>query len=391
MKKTTIFVLIIFLIIILLLSLTKNNEERSIKKDNEKRGVFISYIEISRYLKGKDETLGKKEIDKMINNIYNMGFNMIILQIRSFSDAIYYSDIFPWSSTISNEEGIDPGYDVLDYFIKKSHQKNITLYGWINPYRVRTTIDTTSISVKNPAYKYLNTDNLYINKGIYYNPSKSEVEKLIVDGVEEVVNKYNVDGILFDDYFYPNKDLDLKDYEEYIKTNPMSQDDYHLMIINNMVKKVHEVCKKYNKEFGISPDGNINNNYTSIFADVKRWGQSNEYVDFLMPQVYYGFFNENQAFIHTVNEWSSIVTNNDIDLYFALAFYKVGMVDIWAKSGKDEWINNNNIIMKEVIILRNLKKYKGFALFRYDYLFNEELFTDKTMEEIKNLEKIINV
>lgn len=376
---------------ILLLSVTKNNEERSIKKYNEKRGVFISYIEISRYLKGKDVSSGKKEIDKIIDNIYNMGFNMIILQIRSFSDAIYYSDIFPWSSTISNEEGIDPGYDVLDYFIKKSHQKNITIYGWINPYRVRTTIDTTSISSKNPAYKYLNTDTLYINKGIYYNPSKSEVEKLIVDGVEEVVSKYNVDGILFDDYFYPNKELDLKDYEEYIKTNPMSQDDYHLMIINNMVKKVHEVCKKYNKEFGISPDGNINNNYTSVFADVKRWGQSNEYVDFLMPQVYYGFFNENQAFIKTVNEWSSIVTNNDIDLYFALAFYKVGMIDIWAKSGKDEWINNNNIIMKEVIILRNLKKYKGFALFRYDYLFNEELFTDKTMEEIKNLEKIINV
>lgn len=376
---------------ILLLSVTKNNEERSIKKYNEKRGVFISYIEISRYLKGKDVSSGKKEIDKIIDNIYNMGFNMIILQIRSFSDAIYYSDIFPWSSTISNEEGIDPGYDVLDYFIKKSHQKNITIYGWINPYRVRTTIDTTSISSKNPAYKYLNTDTLYINKGIYYNPSKSEVEKLIVDGVEEVVSKYNVDGILFDDYFYPNKELDLKDYEEYIKTNPMNQDDYHLMIINNMVKKVHEVCKKYNKEFGISPDGNINNNYTSVFADVKRWGQSNEYVDFLMPQVYYGFFNENQAFIKTVNEWSSIVTNNDIDLYFALAFYKVGMIDIWAKSGKDEWINNNNIIMKEVIILRNLKKYKGFALFRYDYLFNEELFTDKTMEEIKNLEKIINV
>ena len=163
------------------------------------------------------------------------------------------------------------------------------------------------------------------------------------------------------------------------------------MVINNLIKRVYEVCHKYDKEFGISPDGNIENNYNKVYADVKRWGEESGYVDFLMPQVYYGFFNETKSFKNVINEWEKIVKNNEVDLYFALAFYKVGTLDTWAKSGKEEWLYNDDIIMREIILSRNINKYKGFSLFRYDYLFNEELFTDMTMNEINNLKKIIKV
>lgn len=391
MKKIGVFLVIIFLVVTLLCISNKNDDVRSNKIIKEKRGVFVSYIEIGRYLKGKDVDSSKKEIDKIISNINNMGFNMIILQIRSFADAIYYSDIFPWSYLASGQEGVDPGYDILEYFIECAHKNNIQLYGWINPYRVRSNTDISSISNKSPAYKYIDTDTLYVNNGIYFNPSKSEVEKLVVDGVREVVSKYDIDGILFDDYFYPDSDIDIEDYNNYIENNSISLNDYHLMIINNMIKKVHEVCKKYNKKFGVSPDGNIDNNYSKIFADVREWGKSDEYVDFLMPQVYYGFFNEARSFVEAVNEWRKLVSSDKVELYFALAFYKVGSIDVWAKNGREEWLNSNNIIMREVIILRNIKKYKGFALFRYDHMFNSEYFTDKTMDEIKNLEKILDI
>ena len=84
----------------------------------EERGVFISYIELNKYVKDKSVDESKKNIDQIINNIKSLGFYLIILQIRSFSDAIYESSIFPWSSTVSSHEGIYPGYDVLDYFIR---------------------------------------------------------------------------------------------------------------------------------------------------------------------------------------------------------------------------------------------------------------------------------
>lgn len=108
-EKIGVFLVIIFLVVTLLCISNKNDDVRSNKIIKEKRGVFVSYIEIGRYLKGKDVDSSKKEIDKIISNINNMGFNMIILQIRSFADAIYYSDIFPWSYLASGQEGVDPG------------------------------------------------------------------------------------------------------------------------------------------------------------------------------------------------------------------------------------------------------------------------------------------
>lgn len=86
----------------------------------ETRSIFISYIELSKYLKNKDEKLGKENIDLMIKNIKELGFNEVIVQVRSFCDAIYPSKIFPWSSVVSSEEGIEASFDILDYFIKES-------------------------------------------------------------------------------------------------------------------------------------------------------------------------------------------------------------------------------------------------------------------------------
>lgn len=380
----------IFLIIILLSIGLYNNKDNKTTNDNnykEVRAIFISYIELNKYIKNQSVEVSKENINKMINNIKELGFNTAIIQIRSFSDAIYESKIFPWSSTVSSSEGTFPGYDVLAYFIKVCKLNNITIIGWINPYRVRSS--ESPISNLNPAYKYIGTDYLFEDEGIYYNPSKQEVEDLIVTGVEEVISNYKLDGILFDDYFYPNKDMDYLDYLSYLEKNEyITFDDYHLMIINKMIKRVHEICKRNNILFGVSPDGNIENNYNKVFADVKTWLSSDEYVDFIMPQVYYGFFNESKSFKSVIDEWNNLI-KNDIDLYIALAFYKVGVIDNYARGGSNEWIINNDIIMREIILSRNLKYYKGFSLFRYDYLFNTELYTHTTMLEIENIKKIL--
>lgn len=355
----------------------------------ENRGVFISYIEVSKYLKGKDETQGKQEIEKMVSNVKELGFTDILLQVRAFSDAIYPSSIYPWSEIVSGKEGLSPGYDVLEVFLNVAKKYNMKLYAWINPYRIRGDEDSSDISSFNPAYQYLNTDVVDIDNGIYFNPAREESKKIIVDGVLELVKTYSIDGILFDDYFYPNSTIDLKEYEEYQILHPdISIEEFRLEHVNDLIRRVYKVCHQYDTVFGISPDGNIENNYQLHYADVKLWGSKKGYVDYLMPQIYYGFYNETKAFTKVLEEWEKIATN--VFLLPVLAFYKVGSVDTFAKSGMNEWISNDDIIMREVILSRNLNQYQGFSLFRYDYLFNKELQTSTTMAEIKNMKKVLN-
>lgn len=383
MKKT----LLILLSLFLLLSL-KDKKEDKVKEPTETRAIFISYIELSKYIKGKDYDTSKNNIKNMINNIEKLKCNTIILQIRFGSDAIYKSNIYPTSMHIVENEG-DEYYDVLKYFINNSHKKNIKVIAWINPYRIRTTEDTSTISKNNPAYKYLDTDIVYINNGIYYNPSKRETQDLIIEGVKEVL-EYKIDGLLFDDYFYPDTKIDEKDYQEYIKNNDFIEPDkYRLNIVNEMIKKVHKECSNKNIEFGISPDGNIENNYNKNYADVKTWLKEKDYIDFIMPQIYYGFYNSTRAYIKSIHEWESLIENKEIDYYIALAFYKVGKEDKYAKTGFNEWIENDNIIMKEIILSRNLKNYKGFSLFRYDNIFDSNTYSSTSIKEIENLKKVL--
>ncbi len=389
MKTRKIWLIVFILIILIAYSRDNESHEPVLSYDQEKRGIFFSYIELQNYIKADSLEAIKENIDNAISNISKMHFNLIILQVRSESDAIYESNIFPWSASISTNEG-EKSLDVLAYFLKKAHKKNIEVYAWINPYRVRTNDDINSISKKNPAYKYIGTDTLFVNGGIYYNPSKQEVIDLIVNGVKEVVTNYSVDGILFDDYFYPSNDIDINDYNDYVaKNGEMAKNAYNLMKVNEMIKEVHSVCQSKKIPFGVSPEGNIENNYTKNFADVKTWLSSDLYVDFIMPQIYYGFFNETQAFPKVLQEWSNLITNNNIKLMVALAFYKVGQFDMYAKSGSNEWLTNNDIIMREIILSRNIKHYEGFCLFRYGFLFDKNLYSNTSLQEIKNIKKIL--
>lgn len=359
-----------------------------VKTKIEKKAIFISYIEYQDYLKGKNKQDITNEITKMIDNIKKYKFNMLILHVSPFSDAIYESKIFPSSSSIVNKEGEKLPIDVLSYFIEVAHKNNIELHAWINPYRISNSTDVTKLSSTNPAYKWLNTNNVKVieNKGIYYNPASSEVHDLIISGIEEIVKNYDVDGIHLDDYFYPDTTIDLENYQPF--ENTISLTDYRLSNTNKLVKDIYDKIKSINNKvlFGISPEGNIENNYNNNYADVKKWISEKGYIDYIMPQLYYGFLNESKPFLKTLNEWYDLVK---IDIAFipALALYKSGTIDEYAKSGKYEWIENNDIIVREIKSLKSLKKYDGYSLFRYSNLIN---YSDRTNLE-SELTKIMNL
>ena len=393
MKKEYFLILIIFLLLLVYIFIKEENLERK-EETLEKRAVFISYIELGNNLRGKSSKDMKETINNMIKNIDNFGFNMIILQIRSFSDAIYKSNIYPSSRSVVNKEGETLPFDILKYFIKESHNKKIELHAWINPYRISNTTDISIISKDNPAYKLLNTNNIKIidNVGIYYNPASSKVETLILKGIDEVIKNYDVDGIHFDDYFYPkSSDIDKDEYEKAKEVNNnLTLQEFRLNTISSLIKKTYNLIKNYDKSilFGISPDGNIDNNYNSNYVDTRLFCTESGYIDYIMPQVYYGFLNSTKPFEETIKSWNNLITNK-IDLIPALAFYKTGNIDKYAKEGINEWIEYNNIISREVLLSRELSNYNGFALFRYDSIFGSNL-TETSFLEKENLKNILS-
>ena len=394
MKKEYYLLLIIFLLVIIYIFVPKDTlkEEVTPPKTEEKRAVFISYIELGNNIRGKDESTMKKTINNMLDTAKSYGFNMIILQVRSFSDAIYESSIFPSSRSVVNTEGEKLPFDILKYFIKVAHQKDLELHAWINPYRISNTKDINQISTSNPCYSMLNsTDVEIMDNGIYYNPASSKVESLILDGIKEIITNYDVDGIHFDDYFYPNSStIDSNEYNKALKDDEnLTLQEFRLNIISSLVKKTYSLIKNYNKEilFGISPDGNIENNYNSNYVDTITFVTKEGYLDYIMPQVYYGFLNSVKPFEETIKSWNNLITI-DIDLIPALAFYKSGNVDKYAKEGVNEWIEYNNIISREVMLSRNLSNYSGFAIFRYDSIFGNNL-TENAFLEKENLKNIL--
>lgn len=367
MKK----IYIIAVIVITAFCMSKLYNMKTKSNPVESRGIFISYIEYLNHLKNKSEIETKSEINNIIDNVKKYYFNRIYLQVRPFSDSIYNSEIFPSSYTIVSNQGDKPSIDVLAYFISQAKKNNIELYAWINPYRISNDTDTTKLSNTNPAYKWLNTNNVKIikDKGIFYNPSSEEVINLIIEGVKEIVRNYKIDGILLDDYFYPDDTIDLENYQKV--ASQISLTDYRLNKVNELVSGIYKSIKEINNkiQFGISPDGNLDNNYNIHYADVKTWLSEEGYIDYIMPQLYYGFNNETRPFIKTLNEWNSLI-KNDTKLITALSLYKAGTIDKYAKAGKYEWIENSNIIRKQIQVARNIINYTGYAIFRYDYFIN---------------------
>lgn len=386
------FLLIIIFSILFLFIDSFYLDTKSLNEDTEMRFIYISYLEYLNNFKGNSTSINKNKIDKMIDNISINKFNTIFLQVSPFSDAIYHSNIFPYSYTLTGKEGKNPGFDYLEYFIKKAHHKKINIHAWINPYRVSMDNNFSNISETNPVNKFINTENVGISeKGIYYDPSSELVKKLIENQVLELIRNYDLDGIHFDDYFYVDYKIDENEYKDYLaKGNNITISEFRLLHTTDLIKRIGNLIKKVDNEiiFSISPDGNINNNYKYHYADVKKW-IDDELIDVIMPQLYYGFNNQYLPFEKAYNDWNSLIIRNNskVKLIPVLAFYKVGFMDNDAGSGKNEWLENGTI-EQQIKVLINKNSYYGYGLFRYDFLFNKSVYSSISYQELINIRNL---
>lgn len=369
------FFALLMCICLLFLSACGDSTEERKENEDEIRAVWISVYDMADF-KGMSEGGFRAKAENMFKDISERGFQHVFVQVRPSGDALYKSEIFPWSKYISGEEGKSPGYDPLTIFLNVAHSHNLKIHAWINPYRVSgTSSDMEKLSENNPAREMYrnNASDIYLStSGIYYNPASERVQKLILDGVRELVKNYDIDGIHIDDFFYPTTDeeIDKNEFAEYRENSGAdSLEVWRRNQVNAFVAGMYSAAKSEDENIivSISPSADINADKNVHYADVALWCSESGYCDWIIPQVYYGFKNEYLPYKQSVSEWCKLVTNENIKLVIGLASYKCGAEDLYAGKGKDEWQTNDNILCEQLKYLRK-KDCDGFSFFSYNSL-----------------------
>lgn len=358
------------------------------ESDEEMRGVWVSYMELSMENESsKTQKAFEDKFTEIAQKCRESGFNTLIVQVRPFCDALYKSSYFPWSHILTGTQGENPQYDALQIMCDICKENNLKIHAWINPYRVSSNETPKKLSDNNPYIKNseigIKTDN-----GIFLDPSNETAQQLISDGVKEIAENYDVDGIQFDDYFYPTEDesFDKKQYEAYIekygKENSMSLDNWRMQNVNTLICKVYRTIKSVDSsvEFGISPQGNIGNN-DGLYADVKSWCTCKGFADYICPQIYFSLENPVLTFEDCLNSWTSLDFDENVKLYVGLGGYKAGN----GEYDEETWLLSDSILADEYDILRNNKSVRGFMLYSYSCLED-----DTAKKEINNLINALN-
>ena len=334
------------------------------------KGVWVSYITLDMQNTDCTEDVFTEKIQSIINKTKENGFNTIIFQVRPFSDALYESQFYPWSHILTGEQGTAPKFDPLEIMCDLCHKNEVNIHAWINPYRVKTSETPEKLSEYNPYY-IDNSIGFEHDDNIYLDPSNEKAQKLIINGVKEIVENYDIDGIQFDDYFYPEgaDDFDNETYELYKENQnkPLSKDEWRKENVNNLIEGVYKAIHNTKDEviFGISPQGNLRNN-EALFADVKTWCKEKGYIDYICPQIYFSLDNPALSFEDSLDEWLNLEMHKDLKLYIGLAGYKGG-------SDEDEgtWLDNDDILKTQIQICEK-KNLNGFMLYSYESFLSEE-------------------
>lgn len=375
-------------------------------KPKELRGVWISYLEWNEI--PVEQQAFQATINEMFDNAKSMGMNAVFVHVRSHSDAMYPSAYFPWSKFASGQQGTSPGYDPIAYAVEAAHQRGLEFHAWINPYRVTGyLVGFDELAADNPAKRWQTDQDIANDRWVlqhegayYYNPAIPQVRQLIVDGVKEIVQNYAVDGIHFDDYFYPSVNnsqshlwFDKPEYDQSGSTLTISQ--WRRDQVNQLVAGVYQAVKEIKPEvlFGVSPAGYVNNlrSDSMLFVDIDTWMTQPGYIDYIMPQLYWGFDAKLKnsspapyAYGANLETWVNLAGQGDVTLYLGLAMSRAG-TNVADNNGQSEWLQHQDIIKRQVEAARATGKVNGFCFFSY-----RSFYTESARQERDNLLGILN-
>lgn len=342
--------------------------------------------------RGLTSTQQKAEFVNIVNEFEENSINAVIGQVRASSDAFYNSELSPWSEWLTGKQGQAPdnGFDPLAFMVKECHDRNMEFHAWFNPFRAISHVKFSSVAAdhitqKKPEwfFKYGNT--------VYYNPGIPEVRKYICDVVREVVKNYDIDGVHFDDYFYPYtiQGQEIPDDTQFKKYHRGCDnlDDWRRDNINLLIQEVAQVIKdeKAHVKFGVSPlaiwrnhkqdpKGSFTNSgqssYDNLYCDTKLWIEEN-WVDYMAPQLYWSTSNQYANYNHLINWWTK--HNYDRHIYVGHALYKL--------NPKDRHSFKTSELVKQVDISRKNGKVDGNIYFRAKAFVGNHQNFQKTMSE----------
>lgn len=369
----------------LTLPLSQPESEQEEEPMQELRGVWVPYFS----LVGEEYTQSAFETNfrEIVETAKEKGLNALFVHVRPFCDALYPSKLYPWSHILTGEQGKDPGFDPLAFMVDCAHQAGLEFHAWLNPLRVKTPQTEFELCDENPYLQLRDASPYYFMEqdgGVYLNPAYPYVRTMIAQGAGEIVKNYEVDGIHFDDYFYPSEDeaLDREAYELYVQSveTPISLLEWRQGNINAMVQEVYQTIKQEKPEvqFGISPQGNLAND-ERMGADAKSWCAVPGYLDYICPQLYYSFENPALGFSQALEEWQGLQRHSGLKLYAGLALYKAG-----SDADEGTWLSSEDTLRRQTEEAR-ATGCAGVVLYSADYLS-----TQQTAQEVAALVQLLD-
>ena len=346
----------------------------------EWRAVWVSYLEFAE-MDFSSESAFRADAAALMDNCLSLGLNTVIAQVRPFGDALYRSSLFPWSHLCTGVQGQDPGFDPLDVLLTEAHARGLSLEAWVNPYRLRSSASMPPVLAES---SLLNTHPEWIctvNEGAYLNPAIPEAADYVVQGVAELVQNYAVDGIHFDDYFYPTTDPSI-DAAQFAASGEADLTAWRRANVTRLVKAAHDAVKAADPtlRFGVSPQGNPDNDRNEQYTDLSVWltaSGADAVVDYLCPQIYWGYGytlssgSTRFAFENITAEWLALPRAESTALYFGLGAYRVGVGDGGANADSvSQWCTGSTLA-RQVTDLRSAGA-GGWALYRYGSLFRSD-------------------
>lgn len=365
----------------------------------EYRAVWISYLEWQS-ADFSSEDVFRAQMGSWFDQYAAMGLNTVLAQVRPFGDALYPSAIFPWSSVCTGTQGLDPGFDPLAVLVEEAHARGLRLEAWLNPYR---------LALNDTVPGAFSADNLatvhpeWVKQaagGQYLDPSRQDVRDCIAAGVQEILDGYAVDGIHLDDYFYPTTDEAFDAAEYAAAGTDLSLEDWRRENVNALVRQLYQLVHTGGRTagavpLGISPQGNNDNNYAQQYSDAALWLSTPGYIDYAMPQVYWGYGyttgsgSTRFAFENITAEWLALPRAEGVALYFGLGAYRIGDGDGGNYDhAQDQWQTGRNLA-DMVTTLRGAGA-DGFGLYRSDFLLRNSAWPQLAQAECAALTEVLH-
>jgi uncharacterized lipoprotein YddW (UPF0748 family) len=325
---------------------------------------------------GLSATAARAELAAIVERTASAGLNAIVFQVRPESDALYASTLEPWSRVLTGTQGGDPGYDPLAELLTLAHARGVEVHAWLNPYR--GLVSASSAAAANHVTRTLSEHTIRYGSGVVMDPGAPAVRAHVVEVVTDLARRYDVDGIHFDDYFYPYPDADgtpFPDDATYAAYRAgggaLSLGDWRRDNVNALVREVHEAlaAERPAMRFGISPFGIYRpgmptgirglDAFATIYCDAKRW-MDEDWVDYVAPQLYWPTTQTAQAFVPLLTWWGEQADANE-HVFAGHALYRLGASSAWTR---DE-------LLAQVDAVRDLApggRVMGSVHFRYENL-----------------------